>query len=108
MIETRKTVAAENVKAKGIAWRSATPQEPIGYCFDARLMPDETGGYTAYVAQLRGIVSEGDDAESAIKNIIEAFQVAIETYLEEGMPIPWSEARPRQSDELSFRVAVNV
>ena len=107
MTEIKDTYPASNVPTRGLKWRSA-PKDSIGYCCDIRLQRDESGGYVAYAAQLRGVVSEGDNPESAIKNVIEALTAALETYQAENMPIPWSKAEPATPAELSFRVAVNV
>ncbi len=38
----------------------------------------EEGGYTAYVPSLPGCISEGDDKESALKNIREAISLYLE------------------------------
>lgn len=82
------------------------PAEFLGYRIEVRLRRDETGGFVSYVAQLRGVVSEGEDAASAMHNAIEAFQACIETYTQEKMPIPWSEPEPIQPDEDAFVVTV--
>lgn len=107
MIRTTETVAAPSFP-ESPKWKTANPQEPLGYCFDAVLVEDEAGGYVASVAQLKGIVSEGDDFESAIRNLVEAFLAATETYVAEGMPIPWNEPPPKQVGATYSRVAVNV
>lgn len=107
MINTKETVAATNIPALPI-WMIADSAKPLGHCIDAVLVKDESGGYVATVAQLRGVVSEGDDLESAIRNLKEAFRATLDTYSAEGMPIPWREPPPRQSGETYSRVAVNV
>ncbi|MFH1051197.1 MAG: type II toxin-antitoxin system HicB family antitoxin [bacterium] len=38
----------------------------------------EEGGYTVYVPSLPGCISEGDDKESALKNIREAISLYLE------------------------------
>jgi predicted RNase H-like HicB family nuclease len=88
------------------AWNPAEPIHPLGYCFDAILTEAEEGGYVATVAQLHGVVSEGDEMESAIRNLIEAFQATVETYKAEKMPIPWNPVEPRGPQERIRRVAV--
>lgn len=77
----------------------------LGYRIEIRLVK-EAVGYSGYVAQLRGVASEGDDAESAMRNVLEAFQLCIETYAQESMPIPWSEPEPKQDGESAFPVMV--
>ncbi|MDO8631108.1 MAG: type II toxin-antitoxin system HicB family antitoxin [Phycisphaerales bacterium] len=91
-----------------VQWEIANPPRVLGYCFDAVLVEDEDGGYVASVAQLRGVVSEGDDVESAIRNLMEAFQATIETYIAEDMPIPWTKAQPKKPNERLRRLVVHV
>ena len=91
-----------------IDWTYSTEDSPLGYCCDVRLKPDEEGGYVAYVPALRGAISEGGDIPSALRNISEALTGCLSTYLEEKMPIPWSEPQSPQPGELSFRMAVNL
>ena len=107
MFETRETVAATNVPVE-THWKTANPPEALGHCFDVILFEDASGGYVATVAQLRGVVSEGDDLASAIRNLVEAFRATIETYIAEGMSIPWTEPAPQQPGDKWLRVAVNV
>ena len=106
MIETQDTVGAKNLPVEP-AWTTAEPRKPLGYCFDAVLVQDAAGGYVASVAQLRGVVSQGDDVESALDNLVEAFRATIETYVAEGMPIPWIQPMAKQPGD-TVRVAVNV
>jgi predicted RNase H-like HicB family nuclease len=108
MIKLRETRGGQNFPGIMPEWKVATPPKSLGYCFDARIVEDETGGYVVSVAQLPGVVSEGDDIAEAIRNLVEAFHATIETYLAENMPIPWIEAPPKQPGEEFFRVAVNV
>jgi predicted RNase H-like HicB family nuclease len=90
-------------------WNPAEPLRPLGYCFDAVLTKDEeSGGYVASVAQLRGVVSQGDDVATAIQNLMEAFQATIETYKAESMPIPWNVAEKKGPNEYVQRVAVHA
>jgi len=41
--------------------------------------PQEEGGFTVYVPSLPGCISEGDDRESALRNIKEAIELYLET-----------------------------
>ena len=110
-VEFPKTHSAINIFGSprwNPRWKQATERESLGYCFDVVLVGNETDGYVASVAQLRGVVSEGDDAESAIRNLIEAFRATIETYIEDRMPIPWEKPRLKEPNEDHIRVAVNV
>ena len=108
MSETLETVGATNVQVEGKPWKKANPPKELGYCFDAELVDDKAGGYVATVAQLPGVISEGNDLASAICNLVEAFRAAIETYKTEGMPIPWRDPPPKEPGATQLRVAVNV
>jgi len=102
-----RTEPARRIEVKKLGWKPELFREPLGYSVDARLVP-QRGGYSVYVPQLPGVVSQGDDAETALKNITEAFRAAVQAYRQEGMPIPWTKADPPQPDERDFRIAVNV
>lgn len=80
---------------------------PLGYCCDVRLLR-ENKGYTAYVAQLPGVVSQGESLALALANIMEALRGTLQAYQEEGMPIPWRIAESPEPSEKTYRVAVNV
>ena len=41
--------------------------------------PQEEGGFTVYVPSLPGCISEGDDKETALRNIREAIVLYLET-----------------------------
>jgi len=105
-------VRAGNARVSGapLTWTDiqTAKKARLGICFEVRLI-QERRGYSVYVARLPGVVSQGENAEAALKNIQEAFLLAIETYQAEGMPIPWqSEAEPLQPGEKEFRIGVDV
>ena len=78
------------------------------YRCDVRLCAEHDGGYSAYVPQLPGVVSEGDNAEDALANIREALAAAIEAYVAEGT-IPWQQpVRQASADELTKWVVVHA
>lgn len=59
----------------------------------------EEDGVSAIVLNLPGCVSQGDDFDDAVKNVREAIDLTIESYIEDGKKIPWcrkweSEPRP--------------
>ncbi|HRX84030.1 MAG TPA: type II toxin-antitoxin system HicB family antitoxin [Phycisphaerae bacterium] len=85
------------------SWKIAEADSPIGYRCEIRLRGNAQKGYVGYVAQLGSAVSQGDDLESAIKNVIEAFRGCVETYRAEQMEIPWTD--PKES-KASFDEAV--
>jgi len=65
----------------------------LGYRCEILLKGNSRAGYIARIAELDSAVSQGDNPESAIKNVIEAFQGCIKTYVSNNMLIPWSDPR---------------
>ena len=61
--------------------------------FDVVLEPQAEGGYTAYVPDLPGCVSEGETLEEAIKMIREAIALYLESRREHGWKLPRIEHR---------------
>ncbi|OGU90773.1 MAG: hypothetical protein A2475_02240 [Ignavibacteria bacterium RIFOXYC2_FULL_35_21] len=45
--------------------------------------PSEEGGYTAYIKEMRGVISEGETIEEARENVIDALQLMLEVEREE-------------------------
>ena len=107
MIETRETVGATNISVE-TSWKTANPSEALGYSCEIRVSRGEDSGYVAYVATLPGVVGQGADFPSAVKDVAEALQVTLETYVEEKMPIPWRQAPNKRPDEETYQVIVNA
>ncbi|MFO0981903.1 MAG: type II toxin-antitoxin system HicB family antitoxin [Planctomycetota bacterium] len=57
---------------------------------EVRLIP-EVSGFSAYVRDLPGVVSQGENVEEAVRMIEEALVGALRGYLEAGS-IPWTES----------------
>jgi predicted RNase H-like HicB family nuclease len=54
------------------------------------LLPEaEDGGYSAHCVNLPGVISQGETAQEAIENIIEAFRETVLHYREAKATIPW-------------------
>lgn len=93
-------------QANSAGWRKP---DPVEYRCEIRLCPEPEGGYSVYVPELPGVVSEGETAEEAVRNIAEALRGSLRTYRQERQPIPWrKDAGPLQDDESRFWIAVNV
>lgn len=82
-----------NETGKHEDWPLATSENPLGYSLTCVLEPSGDG-YTAYIAELRGVVSEGKNQREAIENVVEACRLAIEVYKEKGLAIPWEVPLP--------------
>ena len=61
--------------------------------FDAVLEPQEDGGFTAYVPDLLGYISEGETLEDATAMIQEAMAFYLESRHERGWALPKVEHR---------------
>ena len=58
-------------------------------CRAAFILDEEEGGYTVVARNLPGVVSEGDDLESATENIKDAFREMVLSYQNGKEEIPW-------------------
>jgi predicted RNase H-like HicB family nuclease len=45
----------------------------------AVFLPAEEGGFTAYIEEIRGVISEGDTIEEAQENLYDALELILET-----------------------------
>jgi predicted RNase H-like HicB family nuclease len=61
--------------------------------FDVIFEPQEEGGFTAYVPDLPGCISEGETLEEATAMIQEAMALYLEARQERGWPLPKIEHR---------------
>ncbi len=103
------TEPAQNVPAVADDWLILDgTQGPHLYRCEVRIMPEKEGGYSAYVAQLAGVVSQGDCLESATKNTMEALISCLCAYKDNDMPIPWTEPSRHIPGEESRWVEFNV
>ena len=83
--------------------------EPSEYRCEIRLCPEREGGYSVYLPELPGVVSEGENAEESVRNIAEALRGAVRTYRKENQPIPWQkDAKMMQQGESRFWIVVSV
>lgn len=106
IIETESRTAPGRWQMLEAEW-TLSGDRKLGFALDAVLQPDaDAGGFVVTIAQLPGVASQGDDLASALQNIVEAFQGAIETYQAEGMPIPWRTPQPPAPNERRLRIVV--
>jgi predicted RNase H-like HicB family nuclease len=68
-------------------------------CFvcPVHLLSEAEGGYSVIAPTLPGCASQGETEEEALANIIEALEGLLESYREDGAPVPWQAPgrRPR-------------
>ena len=69
-----------------------------------RLLPDEQGGYTAYIHEFPGCVAEGDTADEALFNLDKAAISWLAVSLAHGQTI----AEPLQPFGYSGRIALRI
>ena len=82
--------------------------DPPAYRHAVRLVPEEDGGFSAYVPSLPGVHSQGETEAEALANIAEALEAAIETYGELGQEVPWTGGAPARQGEEELSVVVHV
>lgn len=97
----------------GAEWFSnALNWQPLGdntYECRVLLCPEPNGGYSAFAMRLPGVVSEGETIEEALGNIADAFQAAVQTYLDSSESIPWSNVELERPNNCMERwILVNV
>lgn len=78
------------------------------YVCDAVLVPEEEGGYSAFAQNLPGVASEGEDEESALENVLEAFILIVSGYLKDGEEIPWERRYSIGPDHIRRTVSVKI
>lgn len=69
-----------------------------------RLLPDEGGGYTAYIHEFPGCVAEGETADEALKSLDNAAASWLAVSLANGQAI----AEPLQPFEYSGKIALRL
>ncbi|MBV6322990.1 toxin-antitoxin system HicB family antitoxin [Duganella violaceipulchra] len=69
-----------------------------------RLLPDEAGGYTAYIHEFPGCVAEGETAGEALINLDSAAASWLAVSLAHGQPI----AEPIRPFDFSGKVALRI
>ncbi len=94
-------------KVKRKLWR--TP-EPNTYRLLAWLIAEDDGGYSLVSFNLPGVGSQGDSIVSATVNFKEAAIGVIQSYLNDGIDIPWvlSDGLPQPPNSKRMTVFVTV
>ena len=73
------------------------------------LCPEKGGGFSAHALRLPGVVSQGDTVEEALLSIADAFEAAMQIYLDQGGAIPWRDIEvERTKGSLERWILVNV
>jgi len=73
------------------------------------LCREETGGFSAYLPTLPGVVSEGDTQDEALRNIEEACRGTLKAYGDAGEKVPWAqETEDRPADAKELRILVDA
>ncbi len=62
---------------------------PKSYRAHVAVIPDADGGFSVIVLNLPGTGSCGDSFDEAIANVRDAILGVVESYEEDGLPIPW-------------------
>jgi antitoxin HicB len=78
--------------------------------FPAHLEPQEEGGYVVTFPDIPEAITQGEDAEDALKHAADALESALEFYFEARRPVP-APSKPRRGQrmvELPVSVAAKV
>lgn len=69
-----------------------TPQSILTRPYERVLIPEEEGGYSAYIPEFEGCFAQGETAEEALSMLHETAIAWLEAELEEGkaIPEPWN------------------
>jgi antitoxin HicB len=70
----------------------ATPQEILKLPYERVLIPEEEGGFSAYISEFEGCVAQGETADEALTALQNTAVVWLEAELEAGkeIPEPWN------------------
>lgn len=66
------------------------------YSYTVVFEPAKEGGYTVTCPALPGLVSEGDTLDEARSMAADAIRLYLESLRDDGLPLPPSEANPRE------------
>lgn len=102
------TEPAQNADVVSDTWVTLDDPQAYLYRCEVRIIHEKEGGYSTYIAELAGVVSQGDTLESATKNTMEALVSCLRAYNDNNMPIPWTEPLTRVAGEDSRWVEFNV
>lgn len=73
------------------------------------IVPEEEGGFSAFVPSLIGVCSQGDTDVEAFENCEEALRAALDAYREAHKPVPWlNDPAPQDPKIRSMWVQVDV
>ena len=80
----------------------------MAYVFKVPLVltPQAEGGYTVTSPVLPELITEGDDLESALENVRDALQAALELYEDLGKILPANLRQDPQTDPIWFEYLV--
>jgi predicted RNase H-like HicB family nuclease len=87
-----------------MAMRSLTPREIMQRPYERVLIPEEEGGYSAYVAEFEGCMAEGETPEEALRNLESTALAWIEAEQEAGRDIPSAWNMQEYSGKLLLRL----
>lgn len=77
-------------------------------CRAAFVLDEDEGGYTVVARNLPGVVSEGDDLQSASENIKDAFREMVLSYHDSGEEIPWVDGLVEIEGQVAFEMRLLV
>ena len=84
-------------------------KNPRPFECSVRVCQAEEGGFYAFIANLPGVVSEGETVDETLENIAAAFREAIASYRDAGEAVPWtSPGADRDAEGSEYRIVVDA
>ncbi len=103
----RGPIAKEALPAFARRWEWVFPEREFRK--EVRLRRESEGGYSVYVPDLPGAVTEGETESEALENIKDALQALIDSYRDAGQEVPWRTELPEETESEIIRwVVVNA
>jgi len=86
--ESRRSTPHDD-KADAITQRDQQLKQSKIYFCHLAILREEDGSFSVLVLNLPGCCSCGDSEDEAIENVREAVVGAVESYIEDGLAVPW-------------------
>lgn len=102
------TDTVEFLEGKRLGSRLASIEKPLGYSFRVILRPEQDGGFSAFVPELPGAVSQGETVDEATMNMKDALVGLVEAYGADAIPFTDGSDYQWQVGDIETRIPVDV
>lgn len=93
-----------NLRIRGLAMSNQSPKAIMRHPYERVLIPEQDGGYSAYISEFDGCLAEGETSEEALKNLESTALAWIEAEQEAGREIPEARNSQEYSGKLLLRL----